>query len=153
MNSPCKTCLLGSSLLVLSLLLIPVTCSADLPTWLTESVGRRELARVERINVSEFDDDGPMLRRDVESLDGIEQLTELRHASLMIAGLEDLTPLARLPRLETLHLAIGKATPDFNAPGLLPQLRELRLGASMVKNLDWVANLPHLRHLEVFCLS
>jgi hypothetical protein len=77
-------------------------------------------------------------RRGLRSLAGIEQLGALEELDLRLLGVEDLAPLAALPRLRSLRLIGLKAAHDLSALGGLRMLERLEVSRAGTEESDIV---------------
>lgn len=87
-----------------------------------------------------------------KSLDGIERLTSLRELRLHYArSLVDIAALAGCPDLRVLTFDESKKLPDLSVLRHLRQLRVLHVWQSQatLDDVDWLADLPALRHLAL----
>ena len=82
----------------------------------------------------------------IQSIEGIEQLTFLRHLVLISYGVKDLSSLTALKSLESLHLGSYEIT-DLSPLAGLTNLHTLYVGHSQVEDLTPLASLHHLQDL------
>ncbi len=86
----------------------------------------------------------------IDSLDGIEVFTEVRHLDLIGLKITDLTPIARLTRLEVLEIEDLAQVTSLEPLKRLPVLRRIKLKRLPgVEDLSALGQLPALIRLEI----
>lgn len=91
----------------------------------------------------------------LNSIDGIETFQELEYLRLLRPGIEDLSPLAELPRLVELRIEAPRKRVDFSPIGRLESLRRLELDVGTatrdveMPTLSWLAGCRALEEVEI----
>ncbi|MFL6162035.1 MAG: hypothetical protein ACJ74U_07390 [Jatrophihabitantaceae bacterium] len=85
-------------------------------------------------------------RRGLRSLAGVEAFSALEELDLRVMGIEDLSPLAGLPRLRSLRLIGLKAAHDLSPLAELPTLERLEVSRAGVEETD-IVHVDSLRPL------
>ena len=86
--------------------------------------------------------------RGIESLQGLEFATELRHLQLRSNQIVDIRPLANLKRLDTLILLENRIT-DLSPLADLTELVELNARDNPVSDVSPLSDLRALKHLDL----
>jgi Leucine-rich repeat (LRR) protein len=87
-------------------------------------------------------------RKDLDTLDSIENLPHLTHLSLAFNRIQDLTPLAKLKNLTHLNL-MGNHIKDLTPLYTLTSLSSLSLSGNPIESLYPLKNLTKLTHLDL----
>jgi len=82
----------------------------------------------------------------IQSLVGIEKLTEIRKLELPHNRISDLSPVALLPHLEELNLLDNRLS-DLDAVSDMKQLHTLQVQKNNITQINGISQLTELRHL------
>jgi Leucine-rich repeat (LRR) protein len=85
--------------------------------------------------------------KDIQFLDGIEQLTELKTLHLNFNNIEDINPLVELKKLKTLYLS-GNQLQNLEPLSELTELAELAIQKNNIQDLSPLQSMSSLKSLH-----
>lgn len=103
--------------------------------------------------VDEFAHGGDMARGEMESLQDLTQLENLRNISLAYQNFSDLSPLAELPKLEVVDLRNNPQVADVSVLAGSPTLTSLTIFDTSVADLSMLSTCPRLVSLDAGATS
>lgn len=103
--------------------------------------------------VDEFAHGGDMARGEIESLQDLTQLENLRNISLAYQNFSDLSPLAELPKLEVVDLRNNPQVADVSVLAGSPTLTSLTIFDTSVADLSMLSTCPRLVSLDAGAAS
>ncbi|MFO0602880.1 MAG: hypothetical protein U0324_06880 [Polyangiales bacterium] len=107
------------------------------------------LAKVTRLEWSEYEAEADRRWKPVEGLAGLEGCAALEYVGLVGNRVRDLAPLAPLAQLTEVWLQRNELGGDLRAFGAHPRLRVLQLSGNRLSALDGVEGCPALAELGV----
>ncbi len=99
--------------------------------------------------VDEFAQGGNMPRGEMESLQDLTRLENLRNVSLAYQSFSDLSPLAKLPYLEVVDLRNNPQVADVSVLAGSPTLTSLTIFDTTVADLSMLSSCPRLTLVDI----